>query len=386
MSDTEPAGNRKKPRILYIDNIRILLICLVIATHAAITYGGPGPWYFIDPGNGPQMPYLLTAIDMLCMAFFMGFFTLISAYFIVPSLVRKGRDTFIRDRLVRLGIPLIIWILVLAPLLSLILAAALGNFPSSLAEFYVAQFVPYHGLHIGPMWFVAFLLIATGVYLLWAHFRPPAAPGTVHPRPFPSFSTIVCFGLLLGVVTAIVRIFLPMGTTWILGFQPPFFAQYIALFMIGIYASEHRWLDAIPDRVGRACTLAALLLIAAHTFFIIAMISSPEGLAVIAGGPRLIPILYAFWDQMTGAMLIPALLWIFSRWFNDQGPVTGAMAADSYTVYIIHPLVLVSISVACVGILLPQEIKFTLVLLLTIAAAFALGHLIRALPGAKRVL
>jgi len=37
----------------------------VIATHCSITYGGPGSWYFTDPGNGPGTPFILAVLDSL---------------------------------------------------------------------------------------------------------------------------------------------------------------------------------------------------------------------------------------------------------------------------------------------------------------------------------
>ena len=35
-------------RIYYIDNLRIFLIALVVLHHLAITYGGPGGWYYVE--------------------------------------------------------------------------------------------------------------------------------------------------------------------------------------------------------------------------------------------------------------------------------------------------------------------------------------------------
>ena len=56
MTDRKPnhgAGSRTIPklpdmkaRLLYIDNIRIVLISLIVLLHLAITYGAPGDWYF----------------------------------------------------------------------------------------------------------------------------------------------------------------------------------------------------------------------------------------------------------------------------------------------------------------------------------------------------
>ena len=39
-------------RLQYIDNIRILLTTLVILHHAAITYGAPGSWYYVESHPG----------------------------------------------------------------------------------------------------------------------------------------------------------------------------------------------------------------------------------------------------------------------------------------------------------------------------------------------
>jgi fucose 4-O-acetylase-like acetyltransferase len=387
MSSSDPAGNGKGPRLLYIDNIRILLICLVIATHCSITYGGPGSWYFTDPGNAAGVPFVLTVINALNQSFFMGFFILISAYFVPSSLMRKGRRRFARDRIIRLGVPLIVWILFISPLIGYIVSAGTGNFSGSPLAFWAGAFVPFQGLRLGLMWFVFFLLVATFAYLAWTAYRPPGTGGEPEPRPFPTFSAITVLGLLLGFVTAIVRIFLPIGPEWYFGFQLPFFPQYIAFFIAGLYAARNRWLDDIPDRTGKTCGYAASALVSVLMLFVAVVLGSPEGLAPVFGGDLYWQsVFFAFLEQMTGAMIIVALLWLFVRRFSSQGPAARAMAGDSYTVYIIHPLVLILLSLAFAGAALPPFAKFALVLPLTIAASFTLAHLIRAVPGVKRVL
>ncbi|WAC05865.1 MAG: acyltransferase family protein [Methanoregula sp.] len=382
MSVAQPSGKKSGPRLLFIDNIRIVLICLVIMTHCSITYGGPGSWFFVDPGNAPGTPLVLAIIDSLNQSFFMGFFTLVSAYFVPSSLLRKGREKFTRDRLVRLGIPLLFWVLVLSPLLLLILTVAGAPLPLPVATI----LNPVTGPGFGPMWFVFFLIVATFAYLAWTGLHRPDEPGYKKPHPFPGFAAIAAFGLLLGIITALVRIFVPIGSTWLFNFQIPFFPQYIALFIVGLYAAHNRWFDTIPDRLGKACTLAALALIAIQPFFVSAVLGSPAGISLITGGLQWQSVLYALWEQMACMMIITSLLWLFSRYLNSQGPVTGAMAGDSYAVYVFHPVVLISISLVFAGIALPQLAKFAIVLPLAICISFALAHLIRAMPGVSRVL
>gem|GEM_PF-4937319 len=54
--------------------------------------------------------------------------------------------------------------------------------------------------------------------------------------------------------------------------------------------------------------------------------------------------------------------------------------------YITHPVVLIFLSLAMVGIALPQLAKFAIVLFLTICGSFILAHLIREVPGVERIL
>jgi len=382
MTVAEAAGKKSGPRLLYIDNIRILLISLVITTHCSITYGGPGSWYFVNPGNGATTPFILFVISAINQSFFMGFFAMVSAYFVPGSLARKGRARFTIDRLVRLGIPLIFWVLVLNPLLLLILTLGGAPLPMPVAAF----LNPVTGAGLGPMWFVFFLIVATFAYLIWTGVSRPDSPVDHKPHPFPGFASIFALGILLAIVTTIVRIFWPMGSMWLFGFQLGFFPQYIVLFIIGIYAAHNNWFDDIPARVGKACAVATLLLIAVLPVIVYLVINSPAGLSLITGGLHWQPLFYALWEQMTCVMIITTMLWVFSLWLNRQGPVTRAMGGDSYTVYVFHPLILVSLSLAFAGLALPQLAKFAIVLSLAICLSFALAHVIRAVPGVKRVL
>jgi hypothetical protein len=38
----------KKTRLFFVDNLRILLIIMLVLHHLAITYGHSGGWYYLD--------------------------------------------------------------------------------------------------------------------------------------------------------------------------------------------------------------------------------------------------------------------------------------------------------------------------------------------------
>ena len=389
MAADTPGKTGSTSRLLFIDNLRIFLICLVITTHSAITYGGVGSWYFFDTANsGPVTSYVLSVIDILNQSFFMGFFVLVSAYFVPGSLSRKGVRKFAHDRLIRLGIPLVFWLIFMNPILNAIVMFGKGEPVTSIPEFFagVSAFSSPWGPSFGPMWFVAFLLVATFVFLLWEYLVPPKPASEQKPVGFPGIPALLGLGVILAAVTFLVRIVQPIGTSIFFGFQLPFFPQYIAFFVIGIIAARNRWLDAIPERVGKIATCIALILTIILPFIAWTVMNTPDGLMMVRGGLHWQAFGFALWEQMEGVFMTIALLWIFAKWFNHQGTTVKEMAGDSYTVYIIHPVFIVSLAVLLLNVALPGMAKFLIELPLAICLSFLAAHLIRKIPGIQKVL
>ena len=96
-------------RMHYLDNLRIYLTVLVILHHAALAYGGAGNWAVQDPAVDEISPIFLTFFNALNQSYFMSAFFLLAGYFTPRSLERKGPKQFLIDRLVRLGIPILVY-------------------------------------------------------------------------------------------------------------------------------------------------------------------------------------------------------------------------------------------------------------------------------------
>src|SRR5690242_10202711 len=80
---TAPArqvGPRGK-RLLFIANLRILLICGVLVNHLGVTYGSIGAWEYHDPVTNLLTGTVLSILDGILMACGMGVFFLIAGYF-----------------------------------------------------------------------------------------------------------------------------------------------------------------------------------------------------------------------------------------------------------------------------------------------------------------
>ena len=88
--------------------------------HVAIVYGAGAPFYYVEPPLTDPLAYLVLLVFVLFnQAWFMGALFLIAGYFTPGSFDRKGSGSFLKGRLVRLGIPLIVFIFVLSPLSSI---------------------------------------------------------------------------------------------------------------------------------------------------------------------------------------------------------------------------------------------------------------------------
>ena len=101
--------NDQKKRTYYLDNLRIYLTILVILHHATLAYGGVGGWAIHDVITDEISPILFTFFNALNQSYFMTAFFLLAGYFTPRSLERKGAKTFLFDRIIRLGIPLLVY-------------------------------------------------------------------------------------------------------------------------------------------------------------------------------------------------------------------------------------------------------------------------------------
>ena len=370
--------SEKPSHVYYIDNLRVLLTCLVVLEHLSITYGAEGDWYYRDPQTSKLATLVLTVFVATTQAFFMGFFFLIAAYFTPTSLARKGLNRFLGDRILRFGIPLLFYTLVLNPVVVAIVR--LNRFEGS----YVELLLQHYGgmLSIGPMWFVLNLLLFTLAFVCVQRLRRMEV--REGPEAGPSLQATIMVAIALGVTSFLVRIQYPIGY-WIPGLHlmPAYAPQYLAFFAVGILAGERGWRGDLSPRLVRYWRWATpLAILGAFVWF---GVNQPLDLSP-PGGLNWRSFVHAMCEQTFAVGIIVLLLNWFGKRFNHQNSFLAAAAADSYTVYIIHPLVLVMLALGIQGYVLHPLAKFALVAPVALAACFGSAHLTCKLPFARKIL
>jgi acyltransferase-like protein len=381
-------------RLLFVDNMRILLICGVLVVHLCVTYGSVGSWMYRDPA-APDLftGAFLTTLGGIGLAAGMGLFFLLAGYFTPSSYDRKGGAAFVRDRIIRLGIPWLVYALLIEPLVYYIARGLPGSFWS----FYTTWYLHLGSIADGVIWFVELLLFFSLVYAAWRWLTRHRSQTTARTGKLPSYLAIFGFIFALGLVTFVVRLW------WSAGFQPgPFnvplgyLPQYISLYVLGIVAYRRNWFFTLTPRMGRDWSLitllATLIVVGGVVFPSILMQESgaagtqqQAGLA-IAGGFNWLAFSYALWESFVVVGVGIGLLVLFRQLWNHQGRLAKELAADVYTVYLIHPVVLVGFAYAFSVVALYPLLKWGIAVVVTIPLCFLISSGIRRIPLVNRVL
>jgi len=374
-------------RLFFVDYIRASVITLVILHHLAVVYAANTAFYYVEPTKNVSVIILLVLFQLSNQAWFMGLFFLISGYFSPLSFDHRGPVRFVRDRLVRLGIPVLAFSFLIGPLtfaigVSHIQPALLANstitLPVTWQEY--PRFV-----NPGPMWFVILLLVFD---LAYAAYRVAGARGWLDPcrqagqTALPQFRTIAVYILLLAAASWLVRIADPIGTYVLffpsLGYLP----EYASFFIIGIVAFRNDWFNAMTGSMAKRLGIVAL----AATIMLFPLALRGGGAAFL-GGVSWPAALYALWDATFAVGMVTCLIVIFRHIFNRDGRLRDFLYRHSYTVYVMHVLVITVIAAIVLQPVAAGPLaKFILAAAICVPLCWGFAYVVRKIPGADKIL
>jgi glucan biosynthesis protein C len=374
-------------RLTYIDTIRTVLTVLVVMVHASVTYGSVGGWFYVEAGSDDLTKALLSLFVTLCQAFFMGLFFFISGYFTPSSIDRKGLGAFWKDRLLRLGVPLVIFSVVLAKYPLYIYYTRNAGYSGTLWQFTADNLFRY--LDAGPTWFLFALLVLGGAYSVWRLARGKAAP-LGSGLAAPGIPVLLGFALMMAVSMLLTAQVSPIGNFKpLFGFiylQPAFFPQYLMMFAAGILAYRNDWLNRLDGRQlntwGRIAAGCGVVL---PIIFVAGGAAAGQFEAFMSGFAWQ-SVALNLWIALTCVSFgMTLILWLRRRQ-TQPSRMSKEIGANAYAAYIIHPVVLVAITSNMSGLAIYPLLKFAIATVLAVGASFAVGWLLRQMPGAKTIL
>ena len=148
-------------RVYYIDNLRWMTVSLLILYHAAMAYNTWGEANYIFLGEVKPISSVVVFIS----PWFMPLMFLLAGISSKFSLKKRGYKTFICERLKRLGIPFVLGIVVINPILSYVADVTHNGYEGNYFAHYGIYFSKFTdltgydgGFTLGHFWFIAVLL------------------------------------------------------------------------------------------------------------------------------------------------------------------------------------------------------------------------------------
>jgi len=375
-------------RRLYLDSLKVFLVAAIIAGHGIVGYADVEFWPYAEMRETTLAD--ATTIGLLAVvgpfALLMIPLLFLVAGLLTPgSLARKGPGRYARDRLLRLGVPFALFVLVLWPLLMYPIHPP-GETPTS----YWRDFLHSGGwgLDAGVMWFVGVLLIFSLGYVVWVRWRGAGSgmPG----RGEVTVGRLLLVAAGVAVTTFLLRLVYEYdGDEYLVDLNVYQWPQCLAMFGLGVAVSRRGWLASVPDRLRRQCRAATLVTGAAFG----AYMAAGAGLGAFdegawRGGLNVDALAFT---TLESTVTVVGPVWLLAaaqrhldrprRWARP------AMSRSAYGAFIVQGLVLIGLAVALRPLLLPAEAKALLVAGGGVAGSFALAWLlINRVPGVGRIL
>jgi glucan biosynthesis protein C len=365
MKSLVPAG-----RIFYLDTLRIALTILVIAHHVGQAYGPTGGYW---PVQETARAVILGPFFTVNRSFFMSLFFMISGYFMVGAYERNGFARFMRNRFVRLGIPVLAFAALMLPARIFLFGEHINGWGDL--------------INAGHLWYLEHVLLFSVVYALWKKLRESSSKTALRPepradRPVPGVPVTIAAMLVVAAACGIVRIWSPIDR-WmnLLGFFRAAFADVprdLAFFVFGAMAFRRGWFERYPTR--RGLGWLAVGIAAAAAWYAWSLI--PHG----GISARAFEISYLLWEELIAFGMCIGLLVAFRQGARALGPFGRLLADNQYSAYFWHPVLIVGIQMVFLSLPLGPFVKFLAVTLIGVPVVFLWSWLVRNIRAVRSVL
>ena len=323
----------------------------------------------------------------------MAMFFFLSGLFVWPGLVRKGPFSYLRDRLLRLGLPFVICAFTIIPIAYY--AIALHQTPDvSFADFWWKT-VTVGPWPSGPIWFLWVLLAFDLVASLLCRLRPNLLDPINRLSLRASERPAEFFAVMLA-VTAILyipgRVYFGAGSWFEFG---PFSVQHGRVLLYATYfffgagigaAALDRGLLSADGRLARSGWGWMITALVPYCLMWVLIYVKRE----ILGNPVRLPdwyeASYGLFFAAFSVGIMFAILAYFLRFKRSGWSILDPMQGEAYGMFLVHYPIVLWIQYWLFDVDVPAVVKVMVVFVLTVALSWAATAALRKIPGATRVL
>lgn len=203
----------------------------------------------------------------------------------------------------------------------------------------------------------------------------------------PNTRKLVGFAIAMAAFTFLVRLVLPSGTSF-LNMHLADFPQYVLLFGAGIVAARRRWLMKLSFHSG----IRWLVIVLPVGFVVWLVILGAGGAlkgngAAYSGGWHWQSASMNLWESFTCVAMSYGLLVIFRGKFNSQGRLAKFLSENAFSVYVVHPPIVILAARVLHCFSWPAIPKFVALTCIAVVLSFVLSAAVfRRIPILRAIL
>ena len=398
--NVKAAGSTSEERVIFLDNLRYFFVICVILQHSANAYNDLSWWPVAEDASSIIAGWLSAFFD----AFTMPLLFYVAGYFAVPTIRKKGVPAFLKGKFKRLGIPWLVCILAICPILPLIYHYTRYNLTlsTSYGEIWLNLMQNTAGLTTGViasmntlmqnnqfyqryMWFLSLLLLFfvlfSLIYRLKRSWFMPVdhAAGPKDPSILSTLKLLAAVGFLTSLLSFIMIGAMLMSIPElehpeplfslgnVIQFRPSRIFLHIIYFGLGINTYKHRWIESgrFPGHL-KTWLVSFSILLTAYLYARHLMLHGPEDMEKIFG-----VIFFLILNFLTISTLgLFASLAI--RYWNRPKATDRNLASNSYYMYLSHYIFVLGFQLTLFTIPeIPVSLKFAIVSILSIGCSYA---------------
>ena len=179
----------------------------------------------------------------------------------------------------------------------------------------------------------------------------------------------------LGFSTFLVRIFFSIDEG-LLGLPVAFIIQYIMMFSLGVIIVRYDWIKQMTRKHVKVWVIIIALSFILFFAYAIPVLGFEGDYSVLMGGFNIHALLFALVENIICVGMIFVLLKVFYAKFNKQGKIMQNLSPSAFYIYLIHPPVLVLVSLAFSVVSLISVAKLGIVFSLTVIVCYLLSHFV----------
>jgi len=148
------------------------------------------------------------------------------------------------------------------------------------------------------------------------------------------------------------------------------------MFSFGVIAYRYGWFEQMTKKHVKVWAITIFVMVMLFFTYFFVFVGVDSDFTVFLGGFNVNALIFALIDNIACMGMIFVLVKIFYAKFNKQGKILKNLADSSFHIYLIHPFVVIPLSLGISSIPLSPLIKMTFVFTLSIFLCYLISHYI----------